>query len=65
MALDSATIPLTLAVVVSVWLGAVVAYRLVFGPLARFPGPRLAAVTGLYETYYDCIKEGSFWIKVE
>jgi len=48
-----------------VWLGALAAYRLYLSPLAKFPGPKLAALTGWYETYYDCMKDGSFWIQIE
>lgn len=58
---------LTAALLLAIWvLGRilVILYRLTWHPLAKFPGPKWAAVTSAYELYYDAIKGGQYTFEI-
>lgn len=47
-----------------VYLTSLIFYRLFLHPLARFPGPKLAAITRYYEGYFDVILNGQYTFKI-
>lgn len=53
------------AVALAAYFACVALYRLYLHPLAKFPGPKLAAITRLYEGYYDAILDGQYTFKIE
>jgi hypothetical protein len=55
--LASVALPAVTACIIVSWF---MADRLWLNPLASIPGPRLAALTGLYEFYYECILGGKY-----
>ncbi|KAI9035173.1 cytochrome P450 [Aspergillus affinis] len=58
---------LTAVAVLLAYLVALSLYRLYISPLAGFPGPKLAAVSGWYETYFEIVKKsgGQFTFEIK
>lgn len=54
----------SLGAAILVYLLTLASYRLLFHPLAAFPGPKLAAITRYYEAYYDIVKNGQYTFKM-
>ena len=57
--------PLAVAGSIIVAISSLVVYRIYLHPLARYPGPKLAAATSWYATYYEVWKDGEFVEHIE
>ncbi|KIV81137.1 hypothetical protein PV11_08581 [Exophiala sideris] len=61
----SISLPVVGAGLVVAYFVTISCYRLLFSPLAKFPGPKLAALTLWYEFWYDVVKRGQYLFKIK
>lgn len=54
-----------LTIVLTIYYLLMAVYRIWFHPLAGFPGPRICAITFVYEIVWDYFYEGTYVYKIE
>jgi hypothetical protein len=64
LSLPMSVVLIVLEAVLVVYLVAGAIYRVYLSPLAKFPGPKLAALTLWYEFYYDVWLGGQYIWKI-
>ncbi|KAE8421134.1 cytochrome P450 [Aspergillus pseudocaelatus] len=52
-------------IALAIYTASLAVYRLLLSPLAKFPGPTLAALTGWYEVFFDVLLGGQFMWEIE
>jgi len=59
------SVVLTVVFVPLTYLVGIALYRLYFSPLAKFPGPKLAALSKWYEAYFEIVRNGQFTFQID
>ena len=60
MDIPQSSLALTAAYLWILYLVGLAIHRLYFSPIAKFPGPKLAALSNWYEFYYEIVLKGQF-----
>lgn len=57
--------PASVILALGAYFMGLIVYRLWFSPIAKFPGRKIAAITGWYESYYEIVKRGKYLYEIE